>query len=36
MNEDMNIVIVGIGCMFFGVENIDEYWNVFLNGEDYV
>lgn len=36
MNEDTNIAIVGIGCMFPGAENIDEYWNVLLNGEDHV
>lgn len=26
MNEDNDIVIVGIGCMFFGVDNVDEFW----------
>lgn len=36
MNEENDIVIVGIGCMFFGVENIEEFWNVLKNGEDYV
>lgn len=36
MNEDTNIAIVGIGCMFPGAENIEQYWNVLLNGEDHV
>lgn len=36
MNEDSDIVIVGIGCMFFGVENFEEFWKVLVNGEDYV
>lgn len=36
MNEDNDIVIVGIGCMFFGVENFEEFWKVLVNGEDYV
>lgn len=36
MNEDNDIAIVGIGCMFPGAENLDEFWRVLVNGEDHV
>lgn len=36
MNEGNDIAIVGIGCMFPGAENIEEFWNVLKNGEDHV
>ena len=36
MNEDIDIAIVGIGCMFPGAENLDEFWKVLVNGEDHV
>lgn len=34
MNEDIDIAIVGIGCMFPGADNVDEFWQVLINGED--
>uniref|UniRef100_A0A8W8JHV5 Carrier domain-containing protein n=1 Tax=Magallana gigas TaxID=29159 RepID=A0A8W8JHV5_MAGGI len=36
MNEDNDIAIVGIGCMFPGADNVDEFWQVLINGEDHV
>jgi acyl transferase domain-containing protein len=36
MDEDTAIAIVGIGCMFPGADNIDEFWRVLVNGEDHV
>lgn len=36
MNEDNDIAIVGIGCMFPGAENLEEFWKVLVNGEDHV
>lgn len=36
MNEDNDIAIVGIGCIFPGAENIEEFWKVLVNGEDHV
>lgn len=36
MDEDSTIAVVGIGCMFPGADNIDEFWRVLVNGEDHV
>ncbi|XP_061193903.1 phenolphthiocerol/phthiocerol polyketide synthase subunit B-like [Saccostrea echinata] len=36
MDEDTTIAIVGIGCIFPGANNIEEFWRVLLNGEDHV
>lgn len=36
MNEDNDIAIVGVGCMFPGAENLEEFWKVLVNGEDHV
>lgn len=36
MNEDNDIAIIGIGCMFPGADNLEEFWKVLVNGEDHV
>ncbi|XP_061184340.1 uncharacterized protein LOC133192336 [Saccostrea echinata] len=36
MEEEATIAVVGIGCMFPGAENIDEFWKILCNGEDHV
>lgn len=36
MSGDNDIAIVGIGCMFPGAENLEEFWKVLVNGEDHV
>lgn len=36
MNEDNDIAIIGIGCMFPGAGNVEEFWKVLINGEDHV
>lgn len=35
MNDD-DIAIVGVGCRFPGADNIEEFWNVLVNGENHV
>ncbi|XP_060082561.1 phenolphthiocerol/phthiocerol polyketide synthase subunit C-like [Ylistrum balloti] len=36
MDEDDEIAIIGIGCRFPGANNIKEFWNVLVNGENHV
>ncbi|XP_062567181.1 uncharacterized protein LOC134229445 [Saccostrea cucullata] len=36
MEEDTTIAVVGIGCIFPGADNIEEFWRVLVNGEDHV
>ncbi|XP_033746877.1 uncharacterized protein LOC117332102 [Pecten maximus] len=36
MEEVEEIAIVGIGCRFPGANNIREFWNVLVNGENHV
>ncbi|XP_060082563.1 uncharacterized protein LOC132561875 [Ylistrum balloti] len=36
MEEIEEIAIVGIGCRFPGANNIQEFWNVLVNGENHV
>ncbi|XP_033725313.1 probable polyketide synthase 16 [Pecten maximus] len=36
MEEVEQIAIVGIGCRFPGANNIREFWNVLVNGENHV
>ena len=34
MNEKMNIAVIGIGCLFPGAENPEEFWAQILKGAD--
>lgn len=36
MDTDDAIAIVGVGCIFPGADNLEEFWRVLENGEDHV
>ena len=36
MNDDEEIAIVGVGCIFPGADNLQEFWQVLVNGENHV
>ena len=36
MADDDDIAIVGVGCRFPGADNLQEFWQVLVNGENHV
>lgn len=36
MTTDPEIAIIGVGCKLPGANNLDEYWRVLKNGENWV
>lgn len=36
MDNSNEIAVIGMGCILPGADNLEEYWDVIVNGEDHV